>query len=592
VSGRLQSLLSRRELLAVLAASGLHGQGMSSRAAKPTPRKPSGLPFDARFTDVSVRAGLTRPIIYGGVDRNDYIIEVVGCGAAFFDFDNDGWLDIFLLGGTRLHGDPADATNRLFKNNRNGTFTDVTNKAGLKRTGWASSVTIGDYDNDGFEDLFITYWGQNALYRNNGDGTFTDVTERAGLLQPGRPWNSGATWIDYDRNGRLDLFVATYLDFDPARIPKPGASAYCRYMDVPVNCGPRGLSPTTHKLYRNNGNGTFTDVSVSSGVASIGGSFAMTTVTGDFDDDGWPDIYVACDSTPSFLLINQHDGTFREEALERGVALSQDGQEQAGMGVATGDYNLDGRTDIFVTHFSNDIPALYTNQGEGWFEETSLSAGLGVETRYVGWGTAMADFDNDGWPDIVVVTGSIYPEVEARIPEYPFRTPRLIYRNLRNGKFEQLIGAAGPGIAEAHSSRGCAVGDFDNDGDLDILIMNMNEPPSLLRNDVNSSHNWLKVQLIGTETNRSAIGSRVTAEYGGRRQVQEVTAQSSFYSVNDRRLHFGLGVYESASLTVRWTNGKVERFEDVAAGQLLVIREGVGIVRSERLRPRVSSPRL
>jgi len=262
------------------------------------------------------------------------------------------------------------------------------------------------------------------------------------------------------------------------------------------------------------------------------------------------------------------------------------------MGVATGDYNLDGRTDIFVTHFSNDIPALYTNQGEGWFEETSLSAGLGVETRYVGWGTAMADFDNDGWPDIVVVTGSIYPEVEARIPEYPFRTPRLIYRNLRNGKFEQLIGAAGPGIAQAHSSRGCAVGDFDNDGDLDILIMNMNEPPSLLRNDVNSSHNWLKVQLTGTETNRSAIGSRVTAEYGGRRQVQEVTAQSSFYSVNDRRLHFGLGVYESASLTVRWTNGKVERFEDVAAGQLLVIREGVGIVRSERLRPRVSSPRL
>jgi hypothetical protein len=354
-------------------------------------------------------------------------------------------------------------------------------------------------------------------------------------------------------------------------------------MDVPVNCGPRGLTPTRHKLYRNNGNGTFTDVSEPSGIAKIGGSFGMTAVTADYDDDGWPDIFLACDSTPSLMLMNQHDGTFREEGLVRGVALSGDGQEQAGMGAAIGDYELRGRTDIFVTHFMTDTPGLYSNHGKGLFEEVSLRAGLGVETRYVGWGAAMADFDNDGWPDLLAVTGSIYPELEARFPEYPHRTPRIIYRNLRNGKFEELIEEAGPGIASAHSSRGCAVGDFDNDGDLDILIMNMNEPPSLLRNDLKAPGNWIKVQLIGTRTNRSAIGSRVTVQYGEHLQLQEVTAQCSFYSVNDRRLHFGLGRIDTASLTVRWTNGGIEKFDAVAANQLVVIKEGAGIIRRTRM---------
>jgi hypothetical protein len=510
---------------------------------------------------------------------------VVGCGVAFFDYDNDGWLDILLLGGTRFEGAPSDATNRLYKNNRDGTFVDVTKKAGLERTGWANSVTIGDYDNDGFEDIFITYWGQNVLYHNNGDGTFTDVTERAGLFQS-QPvlWNSGATWLDYNRDGHLDLFVATYLDFDPKIIPKPGASSFCRYMDVPVNCGPRGLKPTSHKLYRNNGDGTFTNVSEPSGVAKLSGSFAMTAVAGDYDEDGWPDIFVACDSTPSFLLINQHDGTFREEGLERGVALSQDGQEQAGMGAAIGDYDLDGHTDIMVTHFMKDTPGLYENHGKGLFEEVSLRAGLGVEIRYVGWGTAMEDFDNDGWPDVVFITGSIYPEVETRFPEWPYRTPRLVYRNLRNGMFE-LIDDAGPGIAARHSSRGCAVGDFDNDGDLDILVLNMNEPPSLLRNDLKARGNWLKVQLIGVRSNRSAIGSRVTVHYGDRKQLKEVTAQASFYSVNDRRLHFGLGTISHASVTVHWTNGRVEQFDKVIANQLVMIKEGEGIIRSTRMGP-------
>jgi hypothetical protein len=578
--------MTRREWLTLIAAKAAYGQGMSAPKKTAAPRlRSSGMPFNARFTDVAAQAGLTSPVIYGGIDRKDYIIEVVGCGVAFFDFDNDGWLDILLLSGTRLDGTPAGATNRLYKNNRDGTFTDVTKKAGLERTGWASSVTIADYDNDGFEDVFITYWGQNALYHNNGDGTFTDVTERAGLLQTGRAlWNSGATWIDYNRDGHLDLFVATYLDFDPKSIPKPGASSFCRYMDVPVNCGSRGLKATFHKLYRNNGNGTFTDVSESSGISKITGSFGMTAIAADYDDDGWPDIFVACDSTPSYLFINQHDGTFREEGLEHGVALSQDGQEQAGMGAAIGDFDLDGRTDIFVTHFMTDTPGLYANHGQGLFEEVSLRAGLGVETRYVGWGTALEDFDNDGWPDILVITGSIYPEVGARFPQWPYRTPRLMYRSLRNGAFE-LLDDAGPGITAAQSSRGCAVGDFDNDGDLDILIMNMNEPPSLLRNDLRSPGNWLKVQLAGTRSNRSAIGSRVLVEYGDHRQLQEVTAQSSFYSVNDRRLHFGLGALTTGDVTVRWTNGGSERYANVAANQLVVIKEGHGIVQSTPMGP-------
>ena len=312
----------------------------------------------------------------------------------------------------------------------------------------------------------------------------------------------------------------------------------------------------------------------------------MTAVAADYDDDGWPDIYLACDSTPSVLLLNNHNGTFRDEALERGVALSQDGQEQAGMGVGIGDVDLDGRTDLFVTHFMNDTPALFSNQGKGWFEESSLRAGLGVETRYVGWGAVIADFDNDGWPDLFVATGSIYPELEARHREYPFRTPRVLYRNLRNGKFEELIEEAGPGVSACHSSRGCAAGDFDNDGDLDLLIMNMNEPPSLLRNDTKSANHWLKVKLIGTKSNRSAIGSRVTAEYGGHKQLQELTAQSSFYSVNDCRLHFGLGISSTADLTVKWTNGRVDTFPRVAADQFIVIQEGAGITKSEKFKRR------
>jgi hypothetical protein len=579
------SLVTRRRLLsALLTAPALHGQGVASRGLHAAPRsKPSGLPFGSRLTDISASAGLTKPAICG-YDRKDYIVEVVGCGVAFFDYDNDGWIDILVLSGSRLDGSAANATNRLYRNNRDGTFTDMTAKAGLVRHGWAMGVTVGDYNNDGFEDLFVTYWGQNVLYRNNGDGTFTDVTKEAGLLTATPEWGSGCTWVDYDRDGYLDLFVADYVGFDLAKTPKAGSSASCNWKGIPVSCGPLGLPTTRPRFYRNNRDGTFTDISAQSGVASATGSYGLTAVAADLDSDGWPDIYMAADSTPSFFFHNRKDGTFREEAILRGIALSEDGLAQAGMGVALGDFNLDGNIDILKTHFSDDTPALYVNDGKGNFSEASIRAGLAIETRYVSWGAGMVDLNNNGLPDLFIVTGSIYPELESKLPQYPYRTPRLVFRNLGGGRFEELIDEAGPGVAAAHSSRGCAFGDFDNDGDVDVLVWNMNEPPSLLRNDVSSGGHWLKVQLTGVQTNRSAIGSRVTVRYGERLQAQEVTAQSSFLSANDKRLHFGLGNSVSAEISVRWTNGNVESVGKVPVDCLVTIREGDGVVRVDRMK--------
>jgi hypothetical protein len=491
-------------------------------------------------------------------------------------------MDLLVLHGTKLDGDPPGVTNRLYKNNRDGTFNDVTAKAGLTRAGWASSVTVADYDNDGFDDIFITYYGHNVLYRNNGNGTFTDVTKQAGLWQSDVRYGSGCTWVDYDRDGRLDLFVANYLSTTVEKLPKPGTNPDCTWKGVAVNCGPRGLPTGFVQLFHNTGDGTFTVVSKQSGVAAASGSYPMTCVAADYDNDGWPDIYVACDSTPSWLFHNQRDGTFREEALERGVALSEDGLEQAGMGVAVGDFDLDGNPDIFKTNFADDTNVLYRNDGKGNFDDLTVHSGLGVETRYVGWGAGMIDLDNDGLPDLFVATGSVYPEVEKKVPAYPFKTPRLVFRNLGDGRFEELIEEAGPGISDVHASRGCAFGDFDNDGDIDVLVWNMNELPSLLRNDLSGGGHWLKVLLIGVRSNRSAIGARVTIKYGGRQQCQEVSAQSSFYSVNDRRLHFGLGKETAAELSVRWPNGATESIANVAADQLVVIRESSGIVHRQK----------
>jgi hypothetical protein len=539
--------------------------------------------FPVSFVDIAARAGLTEPVIYGGVEQKRYIIETNGCGAAFFDYDNDGWTDVLLLSGTRLEGFPKgkEPTNRLYRNNRNATFTDVTDKAGLRRGGWASSVCVGDYDSDGNEDLFITYWGRNLLYRNNGDATFTDVTQKAGLATPGTRWGSGCTFVDYDRDGQLDLFVANYLKFDLASAPEPGKGANCTWKGVPVNCGPKGLPTDTNLFYRNNGDGTFRDVSESSGVSKVQGRYSMTATTTDFNNDGWADIYVACDSTASTLYRNNRDGTFTDVALEAGCAYNEDGNAQAGMGVAVGDYNGDGLLDIFKTHFSDDLPALYRNSGRNFFEDASRAAGF-EHTRYVEWGTGFADFDNDGWPDIMIATGNVYPEVEKVFKEYPHKSLRLVYQNLGNGRFKDASAQMGPGILSPKSSRGCAFADFDNDGDIDALVVNMNEPPLLLRNDYNDEgggrrgpNNWLQLKLTGTKSNRSAIGARVTLRIGANVQAQEVTSQSSYYSHNDLRLHFGMGARRKADLIeIRWPSGQTETLKDVAVNQVVKIKEG------------------
>ena len=553
---------------------------MASRGVKAAPRgKFSGLPFHARFTDIAQQAGLKHPVVSGHPRRADYVLEAMSCGAAFFDYDNDGWLDVLILTGSRVGDPPRDASNRLYKNNRDGTFTDVTQSAGLFRSGYFYGVTIGDYNNDGFEDIFLTGWEQNTLYRNNGNGTFTDVTQHAGLLSPQPRFGSGCAFLDYDRDGKLDLFVANYLTFDMKTVPRAGQSNDCNSQGV--FCGPRGLPYGYHSLYHNNGNGTFSDVTGAAGINKPDGGYGLTAVAADFDNDGWTDIYVACDSTPSLLFHNNHDGTFKEQGLERGVALSDDGMEQAGMGVGIGDLRLDGSLDIVKTHFAADTPALYVNNGKGDFRDITLPSGLAVDTRYVCWGAGIVDLDNDGNPDIFWVTGGIYPEEQD-----VYATPRVIFRNLGNGRFEELLGLGGPGVEAPHASRGCAFGDFDNDGDVDILVINHNEPPSLLRNDITANHHSIKIKLIGVKSNRSAIGARATVHYGGKVQAQEVLSQSSYLSVNDSRLHFGLGSVTKVDVEIRWPLGQVEKLAGVAADQIIHVTEGAGITRAERFRAR------
>jgi enediyne biosynthesis protein E4 len=564
--------------LSTAVASGL-GQSVVPHKSVASPRgKRSGLPYDAHFVEVAQRAGIAHPIVYGSADEKDYVIESIGCGCAFIDYDNDGWIDILVLGGSSLNPPTPGITNRLYHNNRDGTFRDVTIQAGLTKTGWACGVCVGDYNNDGFDDLFLTYWGQNVLYRNDGNGTFTDVTRDAGLLNSATRWGTGCTFLDYNRDGLLDLFVSNYVDFDYPKVPRPGEKPYCFFQNVPVNCGPRGLPFGRHTLYRNNGNGTFTDVSEAAGIAKAKNNYGLTAIAADFDDDGWPDIYVACDSSPSLLFLNNHDGTFREEAAVRGVAYSEDGQEQAGMGVAVGDYDGDGRLDILKTNFASDLPVLYRNLGKGIFEDTTRESGLGVDNRFVCWGTGFEDFDNDGWPDIAIAAGHVYPEFERRFPDSPYKNPLLLYRNLGKGRFEELFDEAGTAILEPHSSRGLAFGDFDNDGDIDMLVVNLGEPPSLYRNDVSGRNHWIKIKLEGTVTNRSAIGARVQVTANATKQTKELQSQSSFLSSNDFRLHFGLGSAEIADVHVHWPSGQQSTIAGLKVDQLYTIREARGIV--------------
>ena len=539
--------------------------------------------WSVTLEDVAAKAGLVHPSLYGGLERKRFIVETNGAGVALLDYDDDGWLDALVLSGTRLEENgrapqrfPAGEapTNRLYRNNRDGTFRDVTARAGLVRSGWASSVCAGDYDNDGWLDFFVTYYGQNVLYRNRGGERFEDVTEAAGLVAAGTRWGSGCSFLDHDRDGRLDLFVAHYLALDLATAPEPGQGANCLWKGVPVNCGPKGLPTDTNELFHNEGGGRFRDVSEASGIARVVGRYPMTAAAADFDADGWVDLYVACDSTAAILYRNGGDGTFSDVAVRSGAAFDGLGNAQAGMGLAVNDFDRDGRLDLLKTHFADDIPALYRNLGRGQFEDVAVAAGLGVENRHVEWGAGLPDLDNDGWPDLLYVTGNVYPEIERLMPQYPHRGPRVVFRN-QGGRFQQVTDASFPGPRAARSSRGAAFGDFDNDGDVDVLVMNMNEPPSLLRNDYKGRNGWLSVKLVGRRSNRMGLGATVVVASGGSRQAQAVLSQSSYYSHDDLRLHFGLASSEKADqIEVRWPSGEVDTLANVAGRRVVTIHEG------------------
>jgi hypothetical protein len=519
------------------------------------------------FRNIAKQVGLVQAFPNGGTTSKQYIIETTGSGIAFIDYDNDGLLDIFVLSG-------EGGTNRMYHNEGNNRFRDVTDALGLRSSGWAEGVCAGDYDNDGFTDLFVTYWGQNQLYRNIEGKHFEDVTARAHLTQDRVRYNTGCAFTDIDRDGHLDLFVANYVKFDPAITPKPGANPYCFYRGIPVNCGPRGLPFDRNILYRNNGDGTFSDISEASGIAAPDGHYSLSVLTADFNEDGLPDIYVACDQTPSLLYINKGHGKFEEEGVLRGVAFDQNGKAMSGMGIDAADYIGDGHLSIFRTNFSDEFETLYRNRGDGNFDEVTLDAGLGQNTRYVGWGTGFFDFNNDGWKDLLLVNGHVFPEVEALHIDIHYKDRAILYQNLANGKFRDISEHGGPAFLEKHSSRGAAFGDFDNDGAVEVAINNQNEAPSLLKQSVSPPGHWVILKLIGTRSNRSAIGARVKLLANGHAQYGEVRSGGSYLSQNDLRLHFGLGsAMQIDSIKITWPSGLHQILRNQPCDRVLTIRE-------------------
>jgi len=547
------------------------GTAMSDESSVPPP-------MTIRLVDVAQEAGVTLLNVTGESSK-DYIVEVNGNGAAFLDFDNDEDMDLLIVNGSTLNnlrkdGDPMVA---LYVNDGYGNFTDVTARSGLNKKGWGMGVCVADVDNDGFEDVYITAFGPNVLYRSNGDGTFTDVTARAKVGDT--HWSTSCAFGDYDRDGYVDLYAANFLTFDETKIERRG----CKYMGADAMCGPLGLPGEPDTLYRNNGDGTFTDVTQRAGISDPG-HYGFGVIFSDLDNDGWPDIYVADDSTPNLLFQNKRDGTFSEVALFAGVSLSEDGREQAGMGVDVGDYDNDGNFDIFVTNFSNDSNTLYQNNGNGIFSDVTFPTGLGQSSMaYLGWGTGFVDLDNDGRLDIFIANGHVYPGVDGMQTGSKFLQTKQLYQNLGNGRFREVTEEVGGGLLIEKSSRGAAFGDYDNDGDLDILVINLNDLPTLLRNDSRNGNHWLTLRLVGTKSNRSAIGTRVEATVGDHRQIAEVRSGGSYLSHNDSRVHFGLGKATRVErLEVRWPSGLVETFEDIQADRFLTLTEGEGISGSRK----------
>jgi hypothetical protein len=527
-----------------------------------------GAAYTVQFRNVAASAGLTASFPNGGQKSKRFILETTGSGVAFFDYDNDGLPDIFIVSG---EGGPS----RLYHNEGKGRFTDVTAKMGLDATsGWGQGVCAADYDNDGFTDLFVTFWGQNHLYRNVAGRRFEDVTERAGLRQDRVRYNTGCAFLDYDNDGHADLFVANYLRFDPKTTPQPGDNPYCFYRGLPVACGPRGLPFDRNILYRNNGDGTFSDVSDASGISEPDRNYSLGVLTGDFNHDGLTDIYVACDQTPSLLYINQGNGKFIEEAVLRGVAFDENGKAMSGMGVTAADYDGDGWPDVFRSNFSDERETLYRNRGGGEFDDVTIAAGISRNTRYVGWGCGFFDFDNDGWKDLLLVNGHVFPEVERLGTDIHYRDRAILYRNLGGGKFADISESAGPGVLERHPARGAAFADYDNDGLIEVLINNQNEPPSLLKQAMRPANHWTLLQLTGRRSNRSGLGARVRVTAGGRTQIDEVRSGGSYLSQNDLRLHFGLGAAEKMDrIEIEWPSGIPQTLRDVPADRVVQIVE-------------------
>ncbi len=573
---------SRSVLL--LAVISLLATWLAAQATQPTkPETPRVKPGEVHFEDIAQQAGLSALNVYGGDTHKEFIIETTGNGAVIFDYDNDGWPDIYLPNGSTVEGFPKDKapTGHLYHNNHDGTFTDVTSQAGLARSGWGQGGCVGDYDNDGYLDLFVTYWGKNALYRNDGDGTFSDVTAKAGLRTSRDEWSTGCSFVDYDRDGKVDIIAVRYVDFSYDSVPRPGEGRWCQWKGINVMCGPRGLKSGMNALYHNNGDGTFTDVSQKSGILNTAGCYGLTSLTADFDHDGWPDIYVACDSTASILYHNNHDGTFTDIGKKAGVAYNEDGSEQAGMGLSSDDFTHSGYQDIVKTNFSDDTPTLYLNRGDNNFDDVTYSAGMGRIKKWLGWGVQFYDFDNSGWPGILMANGHVYPEVNGKALGTSYREPKVAYYNLRNGTFANITVEAGSILSEPHSGRGMALGDLFNDGHQEALVNNMNERPSLYYNTAPIG-NWISLQLVGVKSNRAALGAVVTLEQGSDKHEKEVRSGDGYISQSDLRLHFGLGKSSRAEkVVIHWPSGLVETLSDLPANQYYVAREGDGVDKSK-----------